>query len=99
MSPYYIDDLCLPTRTRNALVRAGVDIIHKLMQLSRRDLMALPEMGRKGVLSVEDELNKCGLSLSRKDHGWSYENGFRFEADEPLVVPTADRAFIQGDYT
>jgi SNF2 family DNA or RNA helicase len=54
--PYGIDELQLPARTRNALVRAGVTSLERLASLSDGELLALRGVGVTAVAQVREYL-------------------------------------------
>jgi SNF2 family DNA or RNA helicase len=54
--PYPIDALDLPTRARNALVRAGITTLEELVARSDADLLALRGLGPTGLVQVRERL-------------------------------------------
>lgn len=58
-----IDELDLPTRVVNALLREGIETIGDLVERGREDLVNLKGVGRKSIDLVEGELEKLGISL------------------------------------
>ena len=51
-----IEELDLSVRAFNALRRAGIDTLYKLMRTSREDLMRVRNLGRKCVEEIENKL-------------------------------------------
>lgn len=48
----WIAQLGLPTRARNALLRAGIRTLEEASEWSERDLLSLPHFGRASVQSL-----------------------------------------------
>lgn len=59
----HVDQLGLSTRSRNALVRAGVATLGELCELTARDLLDIRHFGQGCLDEVEDALAARGLSL------------------------------------
>ena len=82
--PYEIDELQLPARTRNALVRAGVTTLGRLRALSDRELLALRGVGVTAVVQVREYLA-----------AWEQQHT---RAEEPAQVADDDaQAIYEGD--
>lgn len=58
-----IDELDLPTRVVNALLREGIETIGDLVERGREDLVNLKGVGRKSIDLVESELEKLGITI------------------------------------
>ncbi len=58
-----IDELDLPTRVVNALLREGIETIGDLVERGREDLVNLKGVGRKSIDLVEGELEKLGVTI------------------------------------
>ena len=58
-----IDALELTVRTNNCLKASGVFKIGKLVQFSRNDLLKMPNLGRKSLNEVIEQLARVDLNL------------------------------------
>jgi DNA-directed RNA polymerase subunit alpha len=58
-----IDELNLPSRVINALLRENIETIDDLLKRGKENLVALKGVGRKSVDLVEEELKKMGVKL------------------------------------
>jgi DNA-directed RNA polymerase subunit alpha len=58
-----VEELDLPTRIANALRKGGYKTIEDLMNASRGDIAKVKNLGEKSVGTVEEALNKRGLTL------------------------------------
>lgn len=58
-----IDELELTIRTRNCLENMDIKYIGELVKLSRSQLLAVPNLGRKSLNEIEERLNEMGLFL------------------------------------
>lgn len=56
-----IDELDLPTRVINALLREKIETIEDLVKRGKEDLVGLKGVGRKSVDLIEKELEKLGI--------------------------------------
>lgn len=56
----HIDNLNLPIRVANVLYGNGVRTVEKLLSLTRRDLMVMDRMGRKGISEIIYALRNKG---------------------------------------
>jgi len=63
-----IDELTLSMRAHEALMIGGIETVGQLVQLSARDLMKLPNFGRKCLKHTVEALAEQGLSLAPDDH-------------------------------
>ena len=62
-----IDDLNLPTLTRNALVVHGnIRTVRELVQKAEREVMKIRNMGSSGLAHIKGELTMLGLRLGMK---------------------------------
>ncbi|MBI4078953.1 MAG: DNA-directed RNA polymerase subunit alpha [Candidatus Levybacteria bacterium] len=59
-----IDELDLPTRIYNSLRNGGVETIGQLLGTTKRDLMAMRNMGGKSIAIIEEKLREKGISLT-----------------------------------
>lgn len=57
----YIEDLSLPTRTVNALKKAGIDTLNQLGKLSDEELADIKNLGDKSIDEIQKVLKKEGL--------------------------------------
>lgn len=65
-SKYYdtiIDELNLPSRVINALLRENIETVGDLVKRGKENLVGLKGVGRKSIDLVEDELKKMNISL------------------------------------
>lgn len=53
------------TRIRNSLQRAGIHTLGQLIELTRREVEALPGIGIVCTVVIEKKLKKMGLKLRR----------------------------------
>lgn len=58
-----IDELNLTTRVRNTLWDVKIHYIEELAQYSERELVKIPNLGRKGLNEIRERLTACGLAL------------------------------------
>lgn len=58
-----VEELGLPTRIANALVRAGYETVGDLMAADRKDLAKVRNLGEKSVKVVDTALKEKGVSL------------------------------------
>lgn len=56
-----IDELDLPTRVINALLREKIETVEDLLKRGKEDLVGLKGVGRKSVDLIEKELEKLGI--------------------------------------
>lgn len=59
-----IDELDLPTRIYNSLRNGGIETIEQLLNASRKDLIAMRNMGGKSISVIEEKLRDKGVSLN-----------------------------------
>lgn len=59
-----IDDLELSVRSVNALTNDGMDTVGDIVKRSKRDLMGIPNIGKRSVQEIEEVLLDMGLRLS-----------------------------------
>jgi DNA-directed RNA polymerase subunit alpha len=59
-----IDELDLPTRIYNSLRNGGIETIEQLINTSRKDLIAMRNMGGKSISVIEEKLQEKGVDLS-----------------------------------
>ncbi len=57
----YIEDLSLPTRTINALKKAGIDTLNQLAKLSDEELADIKNLGDKSIDEITKVMKKEGL--------------------------------------
>lgn len=62
-SSQFIDELELTVRTSNCLKEAKIHTVGQLEQWTRNELLGLPNLGRKSLREVEEQLEKMGLKL------------------------------------
>jgi DNA-directed RNA polymerase alpha subunit len=62
-SSQFIDELELTVRTSNCLKEAKIHTVGQLEQWTRDELLRLPNLGRKSLKEVEEQLEKMGLKL------------------------------------
>lgn len=60
-----IEELDLSTRSRNALVRAGVKNVGLLAKKSEKRLREVPGLGDKGIVEIKKALGNLGLTLKQ----------------------------------
>lgn len=58
-----IDELDLPTRVINALLREGIETVGDLLKKGKEELVNMKGVGRKSVDLIEKELTKLNISL------------------------------------
>ena len=59
-----IDELNLPSRVINALLREKIETVADLVSRGKADLVGLKGVGRKSIDLIEEELKKMGVELS-----------------------------------
>lgn len=58
-----IDELNLPSRVINALLRENIETVANLLERGREDLTSLKGVGKKSIDLIEEELKKMGVEL------------------------------------
>ena len=58
-----VTDLDIKVRTASVLVQNGIKTVSQLAQLSTHDLMKLPNLGKTGLIDLENALAKHGLEI------------------------------------
>lgn len=58
-----IDELNLPSRVINALLRENIETVADLLKTGRKRLMVLKGVGRKSIDLIEDELKKMSIQF------------------------------------
>ena len=58
-----IDELNLPSRVINALLRENIETVGDLVKRGKENLVGLKGVGRKSIDLVEEELKKMGIKL------------------------------------
>lgn len=59
-----IDELNLPSRVINALLRENIETVADLIKAGREKLIGLKGLGKKSINLIEEELKKMGIELS-----------------------------------
>ena len=62
-SSQFVAELELTVRTSNCLKEAKIHTVGQLEQWTKNELMRLPNLGRKSLKEVEEQLEKMGLKL------------------------------------
>ena len=62
-SSQFIEEMELTVRTSNCLKEAKIHTVGQLEQWTRNELLGLPNLGRKSLREVEEQLEKMGLKL------------------------------------
>ena len=58
-----VDELDLPTRIYNTLRNGGIESIGQLLEIPRKELISMRNMGGKSLEIIEDKLKEKGISL------------------------------------
>lgn len=58
-----VDELDLPTRIYNTLRNGGIETIGQLLEIPRKELISMRNMGGKSIEIIEDKLKEKGISL------------------------------------
>ncbi len=58
-----IDELNLPSRVINALLRENIETIADLVKVGKDKLISVKGLGKKSFFLIEDELKKMGISI------------------------------------
>lgn len=58
-----IDELDLPTRIYNSLRNGGIETIEQLINISRKDLISMRNMGGKSISIIKEKLGEKGIDL------------------------------------
>jgi DNA-directed RNA polymerase subunit alpha len=61
-----VEELGLPTRVANALLKADYETVEDLMNAKRSDLVKVRNLGEKSVKIIDAALGERGLELPRK---------------------------------
>ncbi len=59
-----VEELDLPTRIINSLLKAGIKTIEDLISLKRLELVNIKNMGAKSLGQIEEKLKEKGIVLS-----------------------------------
>ena len=59
-----IDELDLPTRIYNSLRNGGIETLEQLINIPRKDLMSMRNMGSKSISAIKERLAEKGVELS-----------------------------------
>ncbi len=62
-SDLIIDELNLPSRVVNALLRENIETVADLMKIGKDKLVGLKGLGKKSIELIEEELKKLGIQL------------------------------------
>jgi len=62
-SDLIIDELNLPSRVVNALLRENIETVADLMKVGKDKLVGLKGLGKKSIELIEEELKKLGIQL------------------------------------
>lgn len=65
-----IDRVDISTRSRNCLLRAGVDLVYDLVHLSEAALLSIRNINDKSIADIKDFLRRNGLTLASNDLRW-----------------------------
>jgi DNA-directed RNA polymerase subunit alpha len=58
-----VDELDLPTRIYNTLRNGGIETIGQLLEVPRKELISMRNMGGKSIEIIEEKLKEKGISL------------------------------------
>lgn len=58
-----IDELDLPTRIYNSLRNGGIETIEQLINISRKELISMRNMGGKSISTIREKLGDKGIDL------------------------------------
>jgi len=61
-----IDELNLPSRVINALLREKVETVADLINVGRKKLVVMKGVGKKSIELIEEELKKLGIELKEE---------------------------------
>ena len=59
-----IDELNLPSRVVNALLRENIETVADLIKIGEEKLVAFKGLGKKSIELIKDELKKLGVKWS-----------------------------------
>jgi len=65
-SEIIIDELNLPSRVINALLREKIETVADLLKVGKSKLLTMKGLGRKSIELIEEELKKLGVSLKEE---------------------------------
>ena len=65
-SEIIIDELNLPSRVINALLREKIETVADLINIKREKLVAMKGLGKKSIDLIEEELKKLGIALNKE---------------------------------
>lgn len=60
-----IDELNLPSRVINALLRENIETVADLVKVDREKLVGVKGLGKKSFVLIEEELKKMGIDLNQ----------------------------------
>lgn len=82
-----VSELALPVRTINCLSTEGIKMIGDLVEMSRLDLLKIPNLGCKTVSEIEEALKEKGVSLRQDDEnlGNDHSNSTKKNPKIPLA--------------
>jgi len=61
-----IDELNLPSRVINALLREKIETVADLLKVGKDKLIGMKGVGRKSIELIEEEIKKLGVNLSKE---------------------------------
>ncbi|MGI6345322.1 MAG: DNA-directed RNA polymerase subunit alpha [Bacillota bacterium] len=62
-----IEELDLSVRSYNCLKRAGINMVHELIERTAEDMMKVRNLGKKSLEEVQRKLGELGLSLRKSE--------------------------------
>jgi len=65
-SEIIIDELNLPSRVINALLREKIETVADLINIGRKKLLVMKGVGKKSIDLIEEELKKLGIQLKEE---------------------------------
>lgn len=79
-----IEDTCLPEITKSALRRDRIVTFEDLADKTRMELSRIPNLGKKGISSIEEVLFEHGYRLKCRQA--AYNTKYRFDEDKLSVI-------------
>jgi len=95
-----IDELNLPSRVVNALLRENIETVADLIKIGEEKLVSYKGLGRKSIDLIKDELKKLGFEWNNMKHRIAKRKfGFGYDANKMLLRQLCRNFFIEQTLT
>ncbi len=62
-----VEDLTLPRKATDVLMKHNIKYVHELVKRTEKELLALPNLGRRSLREIRDVLSRAGLNLGMSE--------------------------------